>query len=192
MARKTPDVNAGSMADIAFLLLIFFLVTTSMNVDSGIQRILPPMADQPEQKGVDVKERNIMQVLVSKSDQLLVQGQLLDLSQLKDKALEFVLNAANREDLPEKKNEEIELIGTFPVSQGVISLQNDRATSYNMYIKVQDELTRAFNDAREIVSVQFFGKKFSELDEPSRQAVQKAIPLKISEAEPRNMEGGKK
>ncbi len=177
------------MADIAFLLLIFFLVATTMNVDSGINRVLPPWSDE-KQDAPDIKERNLLVVLVNTQDQILVQGQPVHITQLKDRAQEFILNYGNDENLPEKEDTEIELIGTYPVSKGVISLQNDRGTSYDMYIKVQNELTRAFSEIRETVAQQKFGKKFTELNEDQRNAVQKAVPLKISEAEPKNI-GGK-
>lgn len=187
--RKIQEINAGSMADIAFLLLIFFLVATTMNVDSGINRVLPPWSDE-KQDAPDIKERNLLVVLVNTQDQILVQGQPVHITQLKDRAQEFILNYGNDENLPEKEDTEIELIGTYPVSKGVISLQNDRGTSYDMYIKVQNELTRAFSEIRETVAQQKFGKKFTELNEEQRNAVQKAVPLKISEAEPKNI-GGK-
>lgn len=190
MARSVQEINAGSMADIAFLLLIFFLVTTSMSVDSGIQRILPPIApeDQKDQ-GVDVNKRNLMLVFVSAQDAIMVGGQRMDITMIKDKVKEFILNPYNEPNLPTKKDAEIELLGVYPVSEGVVSLQNDRGTSYNTYIKVQNELTRAFNEVRNEVSNQKFGKDFSELDDAQRTAITKAVPLKISEAEPRNIGG---
>ncbi len=193
MQRKTPEVNAGSMADIAFLLLIFFLVATTMNVDSGIQRILPPMPeDEQKEQPMDIKQRNVLLVYVSKFDNIMVGGQRMDISELKDKAKNFVLNPANDESLPEKEVVDIENFGKYPVSKGVISLQNDRGTSYDLYIRVQNELTRAFNEIRDEVSAaKFNGRKFYDLPEKERIAVQKAVPLKISEAEPRNIEGGK-
>ena len=192
-SRKVQEINAGSMADIAFLLLIFFLVATTMNVDSGIQRVLPPMPDETQpQQAMDVKKRNILLVFVSKFDDIMVGGERMDITQLKDKVKEFVLNRADDPNLPEKEVTKIDLIGNFPVSKGVVSLQNDRGTSYNRYIMVQNELTRAFNEIRDMVAAQYFGgKKFLDLEEAQRTAVQKAVPLKISEAEPRNIEGGK-
>lgn len=191
--KKVQEINAGSMADIAFLLLIFFLVATTMNVDSGIQRVLPPMPDETQQQqAMDVKKRNILLVFVSKFDDIMVGGERMDITQLKDKVKEFVLNPADDPNLPEKEVTKIDLIGNFPVSKGVVSLQNDRGTSYNRYIMVQNELTRAFNEIRDMVAAQYFGgKKFLDLEEEQRSAVQKAVPLKISEAEPRNIEGGK-
>ncbi len=188
--RQTPEVNAGSMADIAFLLLIFFLVATTMNVDSGINRVLPPWSEnQDQQDAPEIKERNLMSVHVNMYDQIAVQGELVHITQVKDKAKEFILNASNDPNLPEKEDTEVDLIGTYPISQGVISLMNDRATSYEIYIEVQNELTRAFNEIRDELSMEKFGKKFAELDEDQRNAIQKAVPLKISEAEPKNVGG---
>ena len=187
--RKIPEINAGSMADIAFLLLIFFLVATTMSTDTGIQRVLPPWVENPTDDAPPIKERNLMAVKVNQYDQIQMQGKLVDLHQVKDLAKEFILNAGNSEDLPEKKMTEIELIGQYPVSEGVISLQNDRGTSYDMYLKVQNELTRAFNEIRDNVARQYFGAPVSELDDAKREAIQKAVPNKISEAEPKNIGG---
>lgn len=194
--RKVPEFSASSMADIAFLLLIFFLVATTMNVDTGISRILPPIPpeDLKQDKDLEVKERNLLPVFVNTYDQILVARQPVHISQLKDKIIEFVLNPTNDENLPDRKETEIEMPdgGTwvFPVSEGIVSLTNDRGTSYDMYIQVQNELTRAFNEVRDQVAIQKFGKKFMELQEDERNAVAKAVPQKISEAEPRNV-GGK-
>ena len=185
--RKIPEINAGSMADIAFLLLIFFLVATTMNTDTGIQRVLPPWVETAD--APPIKERNLMQVKVTQYDQIQVQGKLVHLSQVKDLAKDFILNVGDSEELPEKVVTDIELVGSYPVSEGVISLQNDRGTSYDMYIKVQNELTRAFNEIRDNVARERFGASFEELDEAKRKAIQKAVPPKISEAEPKNIGG---
>ena len=197
--RKVQEINAGSMADISFLLLIFFLVATTMNTDAGLQRMLPPMPDENQQtQDMDVKERNLMKVYISKANNIMVstqmeENQVIDIHQLKDKAKEFLLNPFDLESLPEKEPTEIELPNggkwVYPVSAGVISLQNDRGTVYNTYIMVQNELTRAFNEVRNEVALRKFGVPFSELTEDQRNAVQKAVPLKISEAEPRNVGG---
>lgn len=190
MARKVPEINAGSMADIAFLLLIFFLVTTTMDTDSGIVRRLPPPPDitviPPP-----IKERNVFNVLVNRSDRLFVDGRIGDIKTLRADTKEFLSNPNNREDLPEKRLETIKNFGPYNVSKGIISLKNDRGTSYDMYIQVQNELTAAVNELRDELSKQKFGVKFSELtNENYTQAIQKAIPMSISEAEPENI-GGK-
>lgn len=194
--RKTPDINAGSQADIAFLLLIFFLVATTMNTDTGLARMLPPLPPEDQkQEDVKVKERNLFLVLVSGSGNIMAgtstQQEVIGLRQLKDKAKEFILNPMDDENLPEKVDKEIQLAdgGTwvYPESQGVISLQTTRDTNYQSYIMVQNELTRAFNEVRDEVAVRKFGAKFSELNADERDAVSKAVPMKISEAEPRNI-----
>jgi biopolymer transport protein ExbD len=189
-SRSTQEVNAGSMADIAFLLLIFFLVTTTMDVDTGITRKLPQPVENDEQI-VDIKERNIFKVLVNSTDQLLVEGKPGDIRSLKDDTKIFFLNPTNDPDLPEKRLETIELLGEVEISKGVISLKNDRGTSYEMYIKVQNELTKAFKEMRNEMSLFYFGVRFDQLIDPKKiQAIQKAIPIAISEAEPEDI-GGK-
>lgn len=190
MARKIPEINAGSMADIAFLLLIFWLVTTTMDTDTGIVRRLPPPPD-PNTKPPDIKERNVFNVLVNKNDRLMVEGHVGDINTLREETKDFLSNPSNSEDLPEKRLENIPGLGQFSVSKGIISLKNDRGTSYDMYIQVQNELTAAINELRNELSKQKFGVKFSDLrDKSAIDAVQKAIPVSISEAEPENI-GGK-
>lgn len=185
--KKTPEVNAGSMADIAFLLLIFFLVATTMNVDSGINRTLPPWVDEENQDAPPIKERNILKVFVSAYDQLMVQGEQIHISQLKDKAKEFMLNPFDDPNLPEKEVVQNEILGSHTVSKGVISLKADRSTTYNTYVMVQNELSRAFNEIRDELSIEKFGKPVAELTDDQRKAVNEAIKLSISEAEPRDL-----
>lgn len=190
--RKVPEVNSSSQADIAFSLLIFFLVATTMNVDTGIVRVLPPMPDpNVKQEDIKVKERNLFLVFVSGSGNIMAQGEFINLKQLKEKAKDFILNKYDEENLPEKKPTEIAMPDgskwVYPVSEGVISLQNTRDTNYQVYIQVQNELTRAFNEVRDEVAMAKFGDKFSKLEEDQRGVITKAVPLKISEAEPRKI-----
>ena len=191
-SKKIPEINASSQADIAFTVLIFFLVVSTMDVDTGIVRVLPPMADpNVKQEDIKVKERNLLLVFVSGSGNIMAGGKVISLNALKDKAKEFILNPLDDKDLPEKKETEIEMPDgskwVYPVSEGVISLQNTRDTSYQVYIKVQNELTRAFNEVRDEVAMSKFGKEFADLDDAERKVITKAIPMKISEAEPRKM-----
>jgi biopolymer transport protein ExbD len=188
MAKKIPEINSGSMADISFLLLTFFLLTSSINTDMGITRKLPPPpSDEPPPK---IKERNIFSVLVNANDQLLVRGSLGDISTLKDKTVEFLSNPSNDPNLPEKTIKYIDLLGNVEVSKGVVSLQNDRGTSYEMYIMVQNELTAAVNELRDKLSKEKFGRNFEDLtSDAKKEAIQKAIPVSISEAEPKNVGG---
>lgn len=178
------------MADISFLLLIFFIVTTTMDTDSGISRRLPPMPDITV-KPPDIKERNVFNVLVNKNDRLMVENRAGDIRNLKEQTKEFLSNPNNDINLPEKKEKQIAGLGMYPVSLGVISLKNDRGTSYEMYIRVQNELTAAINELRDELSKEKFGKKFADLDAKDAEAIQKAIPVAISEAEPEDIGGNK-
>lgn len=197
--RKIQEINAGSMADIAFLLLIFFLVATTMNVDTGLVRVLPPMTPPDQvQEDTKVKERNLFLVLVNGAGQIMAgvtnEQAPIDFRQLKDLTREFILNPLDEATLPEKKDTEIEMPDgskwVYPVSEGIVSLQTTRDTGYQIYILVQNELTRAFNEVREELSMKKFNKKFGDLTDQERKVITTAVPLKISEAEPRKV-GGK-
>ena len=190
MARQSVEINSGSMADISFLLLTFFLLTSSIDTDNGIIRRLPPPLEI-NQKPPDINKRNIFTVMVNKYDQLLVKGRPSSISTLKADAMEFMSNPSNSNELPEKTLKDIPGLGMIEVSKGVISLKNDRGTSYEMYIRVQDELTGAINELREKLSTEKFGVPFSKLtDQKKVDAISAAIPVAISEAEPENI-GGK-
>lgn len=191
--RKTPGINGSSSADIAFMLLIFFLITTSMDTDQGLARRLPqpPQKDQ-EKEDMDIKKRNLMVVMINSSNQILANNEHIDISQLKDMVKEFIENPYNDEHKPEKLEEDIPFFGTMPVTKNhVISLQNDRGTEYQAYINVQNELARAYNELRDDVSKKKFGKVYIDLDEEQQDAVRKIYPQKISEAEPKNYGGTK-
>ncbi len=186
--RKLQEVNAGSMADISFLLLIFFLVATTMNTDVGIARVLPQWAD--EQEPSKVKERNVLKVFVSMRNELMVNSERIDLSNLKDRVKTFVLNEANDPNMPEFELAEFDFIGPYPKSLGIVSLLNDRGTSYGTYIRVQNELVKAFNEIREEVAMRYFRKGYADLGEEQQKAIQAAVPISISEAEERDVAGG--
>jgi biopolymer transport protein ExbD len=186
--RKCPDINSSSTADIAFLLLIFFLITTSMDTDRGLARRLPPPPENEQQKNNEdkVKQRNVLQVFLNMYDQLMVNGEVINVSQLRDKAKEFIANKANAENMPELVNKEVEFFGTVQVTEKhVISLQNDRSSSYQSYIDVQNELVAAYNELRDELATEKWGKKYEELDEDQQKAIREIYPQKISEAEPK-------
>jgi biopolymer transport protein ExbD len=188
--RKAGEINSSSMADIAFLLLIFFLVTTTMDVDSGMKRTLPPIADNEQQQDdVELKERNVLMVNVSKEGRIMVGTEEYmpadlnrrgDHSRMSREVLDFLAGA----DRSEKKATDIELGVSCEISQGVVSLKADNETKYNIYLQVQDELTHAFNVYRDLISVQAYGKPFEELNEIQTGNIRKAVPVKVSEAEP--------
>ncbi len=186
--RKVPDINSSSTADIAFLLLIFFLITTSMDTDRGLARRLPPPPENDkEQKNEDkVKQRNVLQIYLNMYDQLMVNGEIMNVQQLRAKTKEFVANKYNDESLPEKTSKDVEFFGpTMVTEKHVVSLQNDRSSSYQAYIDVQNELVAAYNELRDELSQEKWGKKYSELNEDQQKAVRDIYPQKISEAEPK-------
>jgi hypothetical protein len=200
--RSAPEVNAGSMADIAFLLLIFFLVTTTIETDSGIMRRLPPIDDIQEPP--IIRKHNMFIVLVNKDDQLLVNDDPLELKNLRQRAIEFLDNGGGT---GEYACDYCQGAGDPTMSdnpdRAVISLQNDRLTSYKMYIAVQNELVAAYNDLREREAQRLFGQSYRQMEKNFADAtwrgdkdrlkeqldVLKAMyPQKLSEAEPRRRE----
>jgi biopolymer transport protein ExbD len=207
MARETPEVNGGSLADIAFLLLIFFLVTTTMDIDTGITRLLPPEPEKDQETEVRVNKRNVLVVLLNRSDRLMVGGEEMDRMALKAKTLEFFTNPANSENLPEKEDVEIQFppgssallppdgVWRGKVSKGVISLQNDRSTTYGKYLQVQNELVAAVNELRNDFCKLYFDKEYDELntgnpvEEEIYEGIRKIYKMNISESEPKNIGG---
>jgi len=176
--RGLPEINAGSMADIAFLLLIFFLVTTTMDVDTGIARKLPPMPEEELQEDdSQIHAKNIYVVLINTNNQLLVEGELMDISQLREGAKRFINN--NGIDPSSSENPE----------KAIISLQNDRGTEYMTYIRVQNELAAAYNELRNDASLNKFGERYIDLNKTDKKEIRKMYPQKISEAEPKNIGG---
>ena len=191
--RKTPGINGSSSADIAFMLLIFFLITTSMDTDKGLARRLPPPVpkDQKKNEEMDIKKRNILVVLINSNNQILCNNEFIDIKQLREKVRNFIENPYNDEHMPEKTEVDVPFFGKQMVTKNhVISLKNDRGTEYQAYIDVQNELAAAYNELRDEVSRKKFGKAFADLDEDQQKAVQMIYPQKISEAEPKNY-GGK-
>jgi len=192
MPRKLPEYNAASLADIAFMLLLFFLVTTTMDVDSGLERKLPPPPppNQDLSKQPQIKERNVFVVLVNKNDQLLVEGKPMRVRDLREAAENFMANPNNDPTLPEKEVKDVPFFGPTEVTKGVISLQNDVGTTYGTYIAVQNELVGAINDLRDQLAERKWGKSYDDLDLDQQKAIQEIYPSRISEAEPKKV--GKK
>lgn len=179
--RAVPEINAGSMADIAFLLLIFFLVTTTMDVDKGLLVKLPPWTEETSEQQ-DIKEKNIFVVLVNAQDQLLIEDEYAGLEDIRRLAKEFIdnngdgscedcrgLRDANSSDNPRK---------------AVISLQNDRGTSYKMFVTVRNELLGAYSELRNDLAKRKFGRDYESLSEDNKTYVNEVYPQFISEAEP--------
>ncbi len=180
------------MADISFLLLIFFLVTTSMDVNQGLARRLPaPIPPDQKVEDTDINKRNLMVVKINSANQLMVQGQLVDIRQLREKAKEFICNVNDNEYLPKLVEEDFGApIGKIRYAKDhVISVQNDVDTQYQAYLNVQNELVAAYNELRDECARKYFNKAYNELDEDQQKQVQKVYPQKISEAEPKNYGG---
>jgi len=186
--RKVPGINGSSSADIAFMLLLFFLLTTSMDTDRGLARRLPrpPESEKPDEQ--EVNKRNILMVQVNSYDQIQCAGEEVTLPVLREKAKEFIENANDDIHLPIREADSIPFFGVvMRTKQHLISLQCDRTTSYQKYIDVQNELAAAYTELRDVISKQQFGKRFYDLeDEEHRGAVMKYYPQMISEAEPKN------
>ena len=192
--RETPEINAGSMANIAFLLLIFFLVTTTMDVTSGISRKLPEKPPKDAPPPPKIKERNIFEVNINRNNALFVEGDVMDISNLKEAAVKFIDNGGAAVDAKDPKGNSIycsycegdrDVNSSDNPKKAVISLQNDRGTSYETYIKVQNELVAAYTELRNRYAQKKFGKDFDELDDKDKKYIKKEIyPQIISEAEP--------
>ncbi|UII80912.1 biopolymer transporter ExbD [Flagellimonas sp. CMM7] len=194
--KGAPEVNAGSMADIAFLLLIFFLVTTTIETDAGLDRMLPPM-DPPDDIDVVIKQKNIFTVNINRNGQLLVEDDLMDLKNLRAAAVAFLENGGDgscnyckgRKDLASSDNPE----------KAIISLKNDRETKYATYITVQNELVGAYNDLRNREAQRLYGDDFTSMEaeylnpetpksvrddlKDKVKRIQEMFPQKLSEAE---------
>ncbi len=190
--RKVPGINASSTADIAFMLLIFFLITTSMDTDRGLARRLPPPPENKDQKDdIIVKERNVLQIRVNKNNELMVAGEWFDIKQLREKAKEFIANPKDDEHMPEKHAKNIPFFGDVMITdKHVISVQNDVGTSYEVYLQVQNELVAAYNELRNSLAKSKFGVELAECTEEQKDAIMQYFPQKISEAEPKKY-GGK-
>ncbi len=180
------------MADISFLLLIFFLVTTSMDVNQGLTRRLPaPIPPDQKIEDTDINKRNLLVVKINSANQLMVQGQEMSVKQLREKAKEFIANVNDDANLPKLYEEDFGgAIGVVKYAKNhVISVQNDVDTQYQAYLDVQNELVAAYNELRDECAHKYYHKAFNELDEEDQKLIQKVYPQKISEAEPKNYGG---
>jgi biopolymer transport protein ExbD len=183
MSRKSrgiPEINAGSMADIAFLLLVFFLVTTTMDIPTGLQVSLPPISNEPPPQ-TPQRERDVLKVLVNSRDQLLVEGELMDVRRLRQKTIDHLTNNGRNPTLASSSE------------KAIVSLKADRGTSYETYVDVYNELTAAYNIVRNDYSMENFGVPFYKLhperDKDKIEQVKKKFPKQLSEAEPVDIGG---
>lgn len=178
--RAVPEINASSMADIAFLLLIFFLVTTTINAEKGILHKLPQWTEEPPEQQ-EFNQRNSLVVLINSRDQLLVNGEPMSVDELRDEAKTFLDNRGRDPKLSESP------------TKAVISLQNDRGTSYGIYLQVQNELKAAYRELRDAYAMKTYGQTFEELKSDQQENLDKIkdvaneYPMRLSEAEPKEI-----
>ncbi|MCQ2110507.1 MAG: biopolymer transporter ExbD [Bacteroidaceae bacterium] len=185
-SRKVPGLNSSSTADISFILLIFFLITTSMDTDMGLTRRLPEWDPNAQEEEVKIKERNVMTVLVNANNEILCRGEVINISELKDRAKEFIANPEDKANLPAKEEYDIKGFGTVVTTvKHVISLQTDRSTDYDIYFKVQNELSKAYNELRDEWCWATFHHHLIDCTEDQVTYAKGMYPSKISEAEPK-------
>jgi biopolymer transport protein ExbD len=196
--KKMPGLNTSSTADISFMLLIFFLVTTSMDTDMGLARRLPQPPDPDQEDAqVDIKSRNILYVRLNAAGQLNVKDEVtsasegyIDFSLLRQRAKEFIKNEQNFSKWPEKHVKVINLLGRcYVTDKHVISVQTDRGTPYNAYFQVQNELVAAYTELRNEISKEKFGREYQYLSDEQKAAIREYYPQNISEAEPKKYGG---
>jgi len=186
--RKMPGLNTSSTADISFMLLIFFLTTTSMDTDAGLARTLPkPPEDETNKNEMKVKERNILNIRINKDNYLLIGNDYASVEDVKERAKEFIKNEKNDPNLPEVVAKKIKYLGrSLPVTENhVISVQTDRGTDYGIYIIVQDALISAYNELRDEFAMAEFHHHYEFCSDDEKEAIREIYPQKISEAEPK-------
>jgi biopolymer transport protein TolR len=198
-----PEVNAGSMADIAFLLLIFFLVTTTIETDAGLDRMLPPI--EPPETDVVIKQKNIFEVIINKNGQLFADEELVEISQLREKAIGFLDNGGAPSGTADYCNfcqGSRNASSSDNPTKAIISLKNDRETPYGTYITVQNEIVGAYNDLRNREAQRLYKRDFTTMEaaylnpetvesvrdelKDKVKAIQDLFPQKFSEAETSN------
>ncbi|MBL4724127.1 MAG: biopolymer transporter ExbD [Lutibacter sp.] len=186
MARRdNSEINAGSMADIAFLLLIFFLVTTTMDVDSGISRKLPEKSEETPQ--VIIKEKNVLDITVNRKNQLLVENEFVEVEDIKRLAMEFIDNgggvSAPEGDKPGEPcdycNGAKDPASSDHPTKAVISLQSDRGTTYGMYISIQNEIESAYNELRNKLALKKYNRSYKDLLRDYKDNGTKSVKVKI-------------
>lgn len=189
--KEVPGLNTTSTADISFMLLIFFLVTSSMDTDKGLSRQLPPPEDDTEQTEVEVKRRNVMELVLDANDRLTCNGEDIDNAGLTERVADFVANKFDDPGLPEKSDREVHLMGRCQVSdRHIITITTDRQTTYNAYFEMQNAIVRGYNRLRNELSLQHFGHGYDQCSQEERDAVALVYPQRISEMMPVAEEGG--
>ena len=187
--RKIPLLNTTSTADISFMLLVFFLVTSSMDTDKGLPRQLPPPQNEMETKELLVKERNMMQVELDDRDQLTIDGQAATLGELTRRTIEFVANVKDDATMPEKSVREVNFFGRCAVSdRHVIAIQVSRQTSYEAYFHLQNAIVTGYTQLRNQLARKHFHRPYTRCSAAERDAINMVYPQRISEDKPKTVE----
>ena len=190
--HRVPELNTTSTADISFMLLTFFLVTTSMDSDEGIVRQLPPMPADKEQAVAEVKRRNVMVIAIDAADSLTCNGRPVAIAGLKDAVMEFIDNKSGRADLPERVWRDIPLLGRCRVTANhVVFIRADRAATYKAYFAVQDAVAAAYNELRDRLARRRFARRYAECTAEQQEAVREYYSVRLSEGEIEG-EGGRR
>ncbi len=179
--RQVPGINTTSTADISFMLLVFFLITTSIDTDKGMMRQLPPPTDNKEAT-IDVKRRNVLVINIDGNDMLTCDGERIAYDKLQERIEAFVDDKSGNADKPEIAMLDIPLIGKYPVAEKhVIAIETDSATTYDAYFKIQNSIVAAYGNLRNQLAIKQFGKPLAECSAQQREAVAACYPQRISE-----------
>lgn len=188
--RYVPQLNTASVADISFMLLILFLVVTSMDVDKGLTRQLPPLADNQTLQERDVNRRNVMQVTLTDDNRLLVDGTPMDTRRFGEKLMAFVDNPDNSAELPEKRLRTIPLLGQCRVTdRHVIQLEAARTSNYDLYFQVQNTIVAVYKRLRDNLARRRFHRSYDQCDDNQKKALRDYYPQRVSEVYAERKEG---
>ena len=189
--KEVPGLNTTSTADISFMLLVFFLVTSSMDTDKGLPRQLPPPEDNTQEEEVEIKQRNVLELELNADDRLTLNGEPADYDELTHRVAEFVANKNDDPSLPEKSEREVHLFGRIRVSdRHVITVKTNRNTTYNAYFEMQNAIVRGYYQLRNELAKRQFGHGYAYCSQEQRDAIALVYPQRISEAMPAEEEGG--
>lgn len=190
--RGVPEINATSTADMAFMLLVFFLLATSMGVKKSIRRELPPSTDSVRVEPLRVKERDLLVLRLDGEGRLFAGSEEIPLTDVKERVKHFIANPDNEESLPEKHSREVPLLGTVEVTDThVIALRYDPHTDYRTYFEVQNLLLEAYHELRDAEAEKRFYCTFDRATSEQQEAIRACYPQRISETMTAEEKGGR-
>ncbi len=190
--RGVPEINATSTADMAFMLLVFFLLATSMGVKKSIRRELPPSTDSVRVEPLRVKERDLLVLRLDGEGRLFAGSEEIPLTDVKERVKHFIANPDNEESLPEKHSREVPLLGTVEVTDThVIALRYDPHTDYRTYFEVQNLLLEAYHELRDAEAEKRFHCTFDRATSEQQEVIRACYPQRISETMTAEEKGGR-